>query len=554
MLKLATLIQNPGEPDIISQYTDPAVLRDLGYNGLVVYNTTALSGVMNLEDIEDREVARWVGQLEDQACRRAEAAADAGLDVYLFYDVLVLPNDYVRRHQAELTCSGGTQPMLCPASEAAIGRSMAALDALLRRIPRVAGVVLRFGDTDAARLPHLQGNDLYTPHCARCSQLGRADRVVSVIQRAYDVVVQKHGQRLIARAWNVRPSAFHDSAELAERIVSRLPGSTSEDGLVLSFKFTETDFWRYQNWNQSSLVCGGHAQGGRPILYELQCQREFEGKGGLPDWQPGLWRDGMPEAEESRRGGLAKAATQVNLAGLLAWVRGGGWGGPFVQDEHWIDANVFAVPKLAEDPTTDPKSLAQQWVSDRLKVDDTQIADKLVEILEHSPEVIRRAFYMGPYARSKGSQWHPAADWISDDLLNAQAAWRMVQRVPKHELDELVQEKIQAADRVGQDRHELQHLVGDREHTQLEPLVNTLIYAESLTAAMRDLIAGLVAYRKFRESKSRDDADTARGRLLAAQSNWNHHTQRHAMLPGTATPFRERGFWDLTQQVLDEVS
>lgn len=28
----------------------------------------------------------------------------------------------------------------------------------------------------------------------------------------------------------------------------------------------------------------------------------------------------------------------------------------------------------------------------------------------------------------------------------------------------------------------------------------------------------------------------------------------HAMLPGTAIPFRERGFWDLLQQVLDEMN
>ncbi|MEM1356240.1 MAG: hypothetical protein AAGH88_15300 [Planctomycetota bacterium] len=552
MLKLATLIQNPGEPDITSQYKSPSVLRELGYNGLVLYNTTALSGVISIDDIEDREVSRWVGQLMDQAVRRADEAAAAGLGVYLFYDALVLPVDYVRRHEQELTCAGA-QTTLCPASEAAVDRSMAALDALLRKMPRVDGVVLRFGDTDASRLPHLVGNDIYSPHCARCSQLGRADRVVNLIQRAYDVVVQRHSLRLIARAWNVRPSGFHDSIELAERIVSRLPGSADDDKLVLSFKCTETDFWRYQNWNQASLVCGGRAQGGRPILYELQCQREFEGKGGLPNFQPALWRDGMPEVDANRQGGLAAAATQVNLAGLLAWVRGGGWGGPFVSDESWIDANVYAIPKLAEDPSAEPSDLARQWAVDRLGVQDPSILDKLVDILTHSPEFVRQAFYMQSYAATKSSQWHPAADWISDDLLNAQAAWRMIQRVPTQELDTLIREKELAADQVGRDRHELQQLVGDRDHPRLEPLVNTLIYAESLTAAMRDLIAGLVAWRKFRDSKSRDDAEAARGRILAAQSNWNHHTQRHAMLPGTATPFRERGFWDLTQQVLDEV-
>ena len=70
---------------------------------------------------------------------------------------------------------------------------------------------------------------------------------------------------------------------------------------------------------------------------------------------------------------------------------------------------------------------------------------------------------------------------------------------------------------------------------------------------MRDLTAGLVAYRRFLDTGNRDHAETARGRLFSAQSEWNHHTGRHAMLPGTATPFREHGFWELTQRVLDEV-
>ena len=106
---------------------------------------------------------------------------------------------------------------------------------------------------------------------------------------------------------------------------------------------------------------------------------------------------------------------------------------------------------------------------------------------------------------------------------------------------------------ISHDRQLLQTLVGDRNHDRLQSLVNTLIYAESLYAAMRDLTAGLVAYRRFLDTGSRDHAEAARGRMFSAQSEWNHHAQRHAMLPGTATPFREFGFWELTQRVLDEV-
>ena len=550
MLKLATLLQNPGEPEVSTQYKNPALLKELGYNGLVLYNTTGLSGVSSAEEISDRELSRWVAQQFDDTARRVDEAVAAGLDVYLSYDMLVLPADYVQSHGEELCCNG-LEDTLCPASRPAMQRSMYALNALIQRLPKIAGIVLRLGDTDARRLPYLTGNDLYTPHCPRCSQLGRADRVVSAIENAYDVVANKHNRRLIVRAWNVRPSGFHDSPELAQRIVARLPGDASDDRLVLSFKFTQTDFWRYQPWNQSSIVAGG--KGGRPILYELQCQREFEGKGGIPNYQPTLWRQGMPEAFEADRGGLAEVSDKVNLAGLWAWVRGGGWGGPFVQEEAWIDANVAAVPKLADDPDANVMQLAKTWCSDRLKLEEPDLINAVTGILERSAELAREAFYFGPFTATKGSCWHPAADWISDDQLNAEACWRIIQRIPENELDLAVQEKEHAAEQISSDRHLLQSMVGDRNHDRLQSLVNTLIYAESLYAAMRDLTAGLVAYRRYRETGNRDFADAARGRMFSAQSEWNHHAQRHAMLPGTATPFREFGFWELTQRVLDEV-
>ena len=80
---------------------------------------------------------------------------------------------------------------------------------------------------------------------------------------------------------------MHDNPDLCRRVIQRLP---DDDRLIYSFKFTHTDFWRYQRWNPSSLVCGN-----RPVIFELQCQREFEGKGAVPDYQPPLWSAGMKE-------------------------------------------------------------------------------------------------------------------------------------------------------------------------------------------------------------------------------------------------------------------
>ena len=53
---------------------------------------------------------------------------------------------------------------------------------------------------------------------------------------------------------------------------------------------------------------------------------------------------------------------------------------------------------------------------------------------------------IGPFARTKADPWHPNGDWIQDDLIDANAAWRMVQRVREEDLDTVVQEKQEAVD------------------------------------------------------------------------------------------------------------
>ena len=550
MFKLATILDNPGEPFADSRYRDPRELRRLGFNGLVLYETTGLSGVESPEVIGSSEMRRWVAQQFDIVRQRIDQATVAGLDAYISYDVFSLARDVVDKNPAAFTCTRRPS-MLCPASEAALERSGYVLESLLNRYSSAKGVVLRFGDNDASRVPYLTGNDIYAPHCARCAQLGRADRISLVLNHFHRIVVEKLNRRLIARVWNVRPNGMHDSVELCQRLQDRLPGAANprDDRFVLSFKFTQTDFWRYQNWNPASLVCGD-----RPILYELQCQREFEGKGGIPNWQVPLWRDGYPETREGGGpSGLAEVAGKVNLAGLWAWVRGGGWGGPFVSNETWIDANAYAVPLLADNPKSDPRELARRWIADRLSITEGPVASALQQILEHSPEVVRQGFYIGPFARTKADPWHPNADWIQDDLVDAQAALRIIQRLPDSVLDEVIAEKQSAVERISQDRASLQHLIDDRNRGSIEPLVHTLIYGESLFQSLRDLLAGLVAFRRRQKGGDTSQAELCRQRLTSAQSHWGHHTQRHGSLAGAATAFRESQFWDLTQRILGEL-
>jgi len=87
MLKLATLINNPGEPEVSSRYNDPTQLRDLGYNGLVIYETTALSGVESADAIESSELRRWVQHHLDHLRQLYDYLKQQGkpLDTMVYY-------------------------------------------------------------------------------------------------------------------------------------------------------------------------------------------------------------------------------------------------------------------------------------------------------------------------------------------------------------------------------------------------------------------------------------------------------------------------------------
>jgi hypothetical protein len=551
MLKLATILDNPGEPVANTRYRDPAELKRLGYNGVVLYETTGLSGIESPDSVAPGELRRWVTQQFDSVHAKIEQITATGLDVYIAYDALSLPVDLVNEHLGQMTCSRRATT-LCPASEPVLDACVRALGSMLRTFDRVRGVVLRIGDSDAGRLPYLVGNDIYSPHCARCSQVGRADRIAAMLDRYHALVVRKNNRRLIARTWNVRPNGLHDAVELCQHVRDHLPGADdpTSDQFILSFKFTHTDFWRYQRWNPASLCFGD-----RPIMYELQCQREFEGKGGFPNWQVPLWCAGPPENPvEGDPAGLAEVSTQVNLVGLWAWVRGGGWGGPFVNNEDWIDANAFAVPRLADNPQASARDIGEMWLAERLQLSTPESRSAVLRVLEASPEIVRKGMYIGPYAVAKQDPWHPSADWIQDDVLDAQAAWRMIQKLPGTALDDVVHEKAQAVEALQAVRAGLQVTTTEKDRRVLDPLVNTLVYEESLLESLRDLLAGLVAYRRYQRSRDVTQAQLCRQRLFAAQSHWSHHTQRHGSLPGTATPFREQHFWDLTQRILGEIA
>ena len=192
----------------------------------------------------------------------------------------------------------------------------------------------------------------------------------------------------------------------------------------------------------------------------------------------------------------------------------------------------------------------------RLGVDagqrDAGCADALRHCLLDSPQMCLEAFYIGPFARGRRDPWYPAGNFIEDDQIDAEAAWNVVQNLPAGALDEVVTEKQRATERVVAAARAARQAADKIASPLDEELLHSLDYSESLIRTLQDLVAGLVAYRRFRAQGDPSTARSAQQTFERCQSHWNHH-QRFANLRGTASAFRSDNLWDFTQQAVEEL-
>ena len=99
------------------------------------------------------------------------------------------------------------------------------------------------------------------------------DAFVFLINFLRDEVCQKHGRYLFFRTWDCFPDRFHADKNYYLDVTDRIE---PHEKLIFSIKHTALDFWRRVRFNDC-LTAGKHRQ-----IVEVQCQREYEGKGAYP--------------------------------------------------------------------------------------------------------------------------------------------------------------------------------------------------------------------------------------------------------------------------------
>ena len=137
--------------------------------------------------------------------------------------------------------------------------------------------------------------------------------------------------------------------------------------LTISVKHCEGDFHR---GNRFSKVIG---QGRHPQIVEVQCAREYEGKGCYPNYVIEGVINGFEEyaftMEAHDIKGLREfARTSPLYAGVWTWSRGGGWLGPYTKNEFWCSLNAWVSAQWARDPRQCEEEVFKRYCSEVLKL------------------------------------------------------------------------------------------------------------------------------------------------------------------------------------------
>ena len=201
---------------------------------------------------------------------------------------------------------------------------------------------------------------------------------ITLINLLREEVCERRNKKLFYRTWDM--GQLHS---IPKYYLSVTDSIEPHPNLYFSIKHTMTDFWRSaitdsdmnyntmdKYWLEESgqygvpfnpcIGIGKHQQ-----VVEVQCQREYEGKGAHPNYIAKGVIDGF---EEFKKSNIKKpyCLNQVKdnplFKGVWTWSRGGGWGGPYIKNEFWIELNAYVISHWASNPLKTEKEILYDFV------------------------------------------------------------------------------------------------------------------------------------------------------------------------------------------------
>ncbi|MFI3267719.1 MAG: hypothetical protein R3Y51_03275 [Rikenellaceae bacterium] len=379
--------RNPGEPNQESKYHDYNYVAGVGYNAVVpmMYVQCALTYDSFDEGLtsQNAEEKAWIMNQQAIVKEQIKNAKAAGLQVFPFTDMLVLPTSLIEKYKNELVDQSDLEAghnsvhgKMAPN----INRDMtstvikAQIKEIFETFPDIDGLVIRFGETYLYDTPfHSGGNPVR----------GRGEEGINghvkLIELLKAEVCEKYNKKLFYRTWDF--GFFHTNPETFKSVTSQVE---PHENLTFSIKYSRGDFHRLTQFN-TTIGLGDH-----PYIIEFQGQPEYYGKGSHPVYVFGGALNGFSEYQKNMEADQIKSIAELKgdskFKGLWTWSRGGGWRGPYIKHELWCDINAQSASVWAQD-TTQTESQVLDKVLTNLSVKESSLAD-FKELLKLADEAV----------------------------------------------------------------------------------------------------------------------------------------------------------------------
>lgn len=416
---------NPGEEPYKTGYNDPAVMKDMGYNGKVYFLFESPALAINWESVDSdilpvgSKEREWVDKKAEEIKAMHASCKKEGMSIYAMSDLVLFPKRLISKYSIEDKFGDPNNPQVVKLIKAQINE-------MFDQFPSLDGLVVRIGETYLHDAPYHKG--------AIVNKTNPEKTIIPLIQILREEICVKNNKRLIFRTWNSFDRDLDNYMEVSDAI-------EPHKNLIISIKHCEGDFHRGRPFSK---VIG---QGRHPQIIEVQCAREYEGKGAYPNYVANSVIEGFEEHDrmpEDKINSLREFVEKRKdlYAGIWTWSRGGGWGGPYIENELWCDLNAWVMAQWADDVTRTEEDIFNEYAREHLNLDDKDIGKFRELCLLSADAVIRgRNTTYGDmifwWTRDAGIGWPVAAkDNIVQQRILAQKnqsvdKWREIVKLSK---------------------------------------------------------------------------------------------------------------------------
>jgi hypothetical protein len=346
---------NPGEPLYQSQFNSPAFTKNMGFNGKVFFLFESAQLAVNWDEFNtvDKVILpvgsadrAWVDAKRAEITAKYNAAKAEGLQVFAMSDLVLFPKRLVSLYGMSTTMGNVNNVD----TALWLRRTM---KLMFTQFPQLDGIMVRIGETYLNDAPYHQGR-IDSKNDANAT-------IIPLMNLLRDEVCVKLNKKIYFRTWGSFDTDLNTFLAVSN-------GVEPHPNLTWSVKHCEGDFHR---GNSFSKVMG---QGRHPFIVEVQCAREYEGKGAFPNYIANGVIDGFEEHAANPTQSLRYLWQNSPLMrGVWTWSRGGGWEGPYIKNELWCELNAWVMAQWALDPAATEVSLFDRFATEKLGLPAAQL-------------------------------------------------------------------------------------------------------------------------------------------------------------------------------------